>query len=903
MAVAMIGPKFYAWNRNGKPLAFGKLYTYQARTNTPKPTYQSEDQVVENTNPVILNGEGYANVYLDGAYKMVLKDDKDNEIWSSDPVSSAQPDEWVNCVSAEYVSPTKFKVYGNVTSAFQEKRTVRLDSNMTEYAYGFVEDSYYAGGETTVTLNVGVVTTALNSACVYVSDLNVTNLQSYTDLVFKKSSGNSPVEEMILEFNINPLAYSIGTILKTGATTWEYIDSTGPITIENFRAFDVVSVTDFLMKPDYAGTPQYDGNDNTRITATDNTDNLKAALIAGLSSDKAVYITKGHYGIIDGNIDIDLAGKTLTIVGDGDDSILDFFKEDTSHTSGVNRTDAQCILKLHNGKLKTKDIRVKATTNLNNVNGDNNPDNQPIIFYAAIWGIIGFDVDMELDNTTADHFNFVGFTTGGSVENKTKVIMNNCTGFRNVGSGFWWYYSDVTLTGGMFYRNGRPGTIHVGYGMTASKGCGDVIVTGGAVFKENYRKGVDTHEAENMFVTGCVFIDNRMYDCSFTSPNDSGFTNDYTFNFNTVIYGCNEEFIAEFDQAYINLGGSRRTIPKTFVQGEGRSSEVDSDRYQSVCHNTFYVKPGGQLNPSGLNAFIFGASICKFYGNDVNLAGFNVDTGEDYNSIGMFQSVKAGADWTFERNSITTPLMAYGGDLYNSSFFKFNNDPSIFRFTRNDLNIRDMMLFSKSGGYPAEMDVDGLNLRARDNDITIRDLKLNNAAGTPLTNATDWIVKKRFFLLANKLLDAENTFRLSDEVSFTSNASPYTENAYGRLESKIFRKSGSTALQERIATVHTIDTTASGGTAITLDINGVGALYQTRAISTYTADYTVKTDNLTDSAIAIYDAILTQVGSTNFYTWAMPIHAVNGLAENTFKVELISESFIGSDLIAYIDVA
>ena len=69
MAVAMIGPKFYAWDRNGKPLAFGKLYTYQARTNTPKPTYQSEDQVVENTNPVILNGEGYANVYLDGSYK------------------------------------------------------------------------------------------------------------------------------------------------------------------------------------------------------------------------------------------------------------------------------------------------------------------------------------------------------------------------------------------------------------------------------------------------------------------------------------------------------------------------------------------------------------------------------------------------------------------------------------------------------------------------------------------------------------------------------------------------------------------------------------------------------------------------------------------------------------------
>ena len=88
MAVSMIGPKFYAWDANGEPLAFGKVFTYQARTNSPKVSFQSEDAIVENENPVILNGEGYADIYLDGSYKIVVKDEDDNERWTADPVTA-----------------------------------------------------------------------------------------------------------------------------------------------------------------------------------------------------------------------------------------------------------------------------------------------------------------------------------------------------------------------------------------------------------------------------------------------------------------------------------------------------------------------------------------------------------------------------------------------------------------------------------------------------------------------------------------------------------------------------------------------------------------------------------------------------------------------------------------------
>lgn len=69
-------------------------------------------------------------------------------------------------------------------------------------------------------------------------------------ITYKASGGNSAVENMIADFDANPLANAIGTITKTGGTTWEYINSTGPITIDNFRAFNCINVKDLGAKGD-----------------------------------------------------------------------------------------------------------------------------------------------------------------------------------------------------------------------------------------------------------------------------------------------------------------------------------------------------------------------------------------------------------------------------------------------------------------------------------------------------------------------------------------------------------------------------------------------------------------------------------------------------------------------------
>lgn len=60
----------------------------------------------------------------------------------------------------------------------------------------------------------------------------------------------SAVENMLADFAANPLSKSVGSIISTGLTTWEYKDSTGPITIDNFRAFNVLCVLDCGAKGD-----------------------------------------------------------------------------------------------------------------------------------------------------------------------------------------------------------------------------------------------------------------------------------------------------------------------------------------------------------------------------------------------------------------------------------------------------------------------------------------------------------------------------------------------------------------------------------------------------------------------------------------------------------------------------
>lgn len=74
---------------NGDPISGGKLFSYVAGTSTPLVTYKDQTELVENTNPIVLDANGEADVWIgSGVYKFVLKSADDMVIHVVDGVAS-----------------------------------------------------------------------------------------------------------------------------------------------------------------------------------------------------------------------------------------------------------------------------------------------------------------------------------------------------------------------------------------------------------------------------------------------------------------------------------------------------------------------------------------------------------------------------------------------------------------------------------------------------------------------------------------------------------------------------------------------------------------------------------------------------------------------------------------------
>jgi hypothetical protein len=90
-AIPLPNAKVKFWDRNGNPLSGGKLYTWEAGSVvTNKTTWKDANKVTANTNPVILDAFGEADIWLDGNYQINLTNSSDVNQWSApiDNISS-----------------------------------------------------------------------------------------------------------------------------------------------------------------------------------------------------------------------------------------------------------------------------------------------------------------------------------------------------------------------------------------------------------------------------------------------------------------------------------------------------------------------------------------------------------------------------------------------------------------------------------------------------------------------------------------------------------------------------------------------------------------------------------------------------------------------------------------------
>lgn len=82
----MIRARFF--DDNGRPLSGGKIYTYEPNSTTPKTTYKDLAATTPNTNPILLDVAGEANIYFDGLYRVIVESWRGEKLYDVDNIGA-----------------------------------------------------------------------------------------------------------------------------------------------------------------------------------------------------------------------------------------------------------------------------------------------------------------------------------------------------------------------------------------------------------------------------------------------------------------------------------------------------------------------------------------------------------------------------------------------------------------------------------------------------------------------------------------------------------------------------------------------------------------------------------------------------------------------------------------------
>lgn len=232
-------PKLQFFGTDGLPLVGGKLYTYAAGTTTPLATYTDHTAVTANTNPVILDSAGEADVWLPEttAYKYVLKDADDVLLFTVDYVSvplTANSFASPPPIGSDVPNSGTFTTL-NVTGAAIFENTADFTENVTFGADASIDGDVTITGRLSLTgtgaakLNVG--TTAERPAVPVTGDVrynsDTSKYEGYSNGSWGQLGGGATGGGADQIFNLNGQTVTVDYTIPTGFNA----STVGPLTI------------------------------------------------------------------------------------------------------------------------------------------------------------------------------------------------------------------------------------------------------------------------------------------------------------------------------------------------------------------------------------------------------------------------------------------------------------------------------------------------------------------------------------------------------------------------------------------------------------------------------------------------------------------------------------------------
>lgn len=74
LATPVIQPRMYFFDKGGKPLVGGKIYSFKVGADEFKPTYRNSEFTAANQNPILLDQAGSALIYVRGSVQLKIYD-------------------------------------------------------------------------------------------------------------------------------------------------------------------------------------------------------------------------------------------------------------------------------------------------------------------------------------------------------------------------------------------------------------------------------------------------------------------------------------------------------------------------------------------------------------------------------------------------------------------------------------------------------------------------------------------------------------------------------------------------------------------------------------------------------------------------------------------------------------